>query len=380
MKRFVVSSMFVAAGLVAGVILAGQFWPDGGMASSQTPSTPRASSPATAVVAGPGLPDLSSIAEQAVKASANISSTQVIQQRNDPFTRYYTGRQFTEADAQSLGSGVVISEDGYILTNAHVLNGEGGRIRDVKVTLPSNRTEMPGKIIGIDPVSDLALVKIDAKGLPTLPWGDSDKIRIAEWVLAIGNPFEFNQTVTLGIVSAIGRTGAQIGAYGQMIQTDAAINPGNSGGALVNSRGELIGINSMIYSRGGGSEGLGFAIPSNLAQKIVKELRENGAVAWGNIADVEFEDVGVNPNVAKDFGITTPSVIVAYGVASTSGAARAGLRRNDVVLAFNGAAVSTVNGLFQLVRDAKIGSMATLSVLRGNSRVQISVPITSTAK
>lgn len=380
MKRFVVGSMFVAAGLVAGVILTGKFAPDSSLASPQTPSTPRASSPAAGIVAAQGLPDLSSIAEQAVKASANISSTQVIQQRNDPFTRYYTGRQFTEADAQSLGSGVVISEDGYILTNAHVLNGDGGRIRDVKVTLPSNRTEMPGKIIGIDPVSDLALVKIDAKGLPTLPWGDSDKIRIAEWVLAIGNPFEFNQTVTLGIVSAIGRTGAQIGAYGQMIQTDAAINPGNSGGALVNSRGELIGINSMIYSRGGGSEGLGFAIPSNLAQKIVKELRENGAVAWGNVADVQFEDVGVNPDVAKDFGITSPSVIVAYGVAPTSGAARGGLRARDVVLAFNGTAVSTVNALFQLVRDAKIGSMATLSVLRGNSRIQISVPITSTAK
>lgn len=380
MKRFVVSSMLVAAGLVAGVVLTGRFAPDSSLASPQTPSTPRASSPATGIVATQGLPDLSSIAEQAVKASANISSTQVIQQRNDPFTRYYTGRQFTEADAQSLGSGVVISGDGYILTNAHVLNGDGGRIRDVKVTLPSNRTEMPGKIIGIDPVSDLALVKIDAKGLPTLPWGDSDKIRIAEWVLAIGNPFEFNQTVTLGIVSAIGRTGAQIGAYGQMIQTDAAINPGNSGGALVNSRGELIGINSMIYSRGGGSEGLGFAIPSNLAQKIVKELRENGAVAWGNVADVEFEDVGVNPNVAKDLGITSPSVIVASGVAPTSGAARGGLRARDVVLAFNGTAVSTVTALFQLVRDAKIGSTATLSVLRGNSRIQLSVPITSTAK
>ncbi len=380
MKRFVVSTMFVTAGLVAGVILTGKFAPDSGLASPQTPSTPRASSPATAMAAAQGLPDLSSIAEMAVKASANISSTQVIQQRNDPFTRYYTGRQFTEADAQSLGSGVVISEDGYILTNAHVLAGDGGRIRDVKVTLPSNRTEMPGKIIGLDPVSDLALVKIEAKGLPTLTWGDSDTIRIAEWVLAIGNPFEFNQTVTLGIVSAIGRTGAQIGAYGQMIQTDAAINPGNSGGALVNSRGELIGINSMIYSRGGGSEGLGFAIPSNLAQKIVKELRENGAVAWGSIADVQFEDVGVNQSVARDFGITSPSVIVTYGIAPTSGAARAGLRRGDIVLAFNGKAVSTVNDLLQLVWDAKIGGVAALSVLRDGKRIQISVPITSTAK
>jgi S1-C subfamily serine protease len=326
------------------------------------------------------LPDLSSIAERAVQASANISSTQVIRQRNDLFTQYYTGRQFSEADAQSLGSGVVVSEDGYILTNAHVLNGEGGRIRDVKVTLPSNRTELPGKIVGIDTVSDLALVKIDAKGLPTLPWGDSDKIRIAEWVLAIGNPFEFNQTVTLGIVSAIGRTGTQLGTYGEMIQTDAAINPGNSGGALVNSRGELIGINSMIYSRGGGSEGLGFAIPSNLARKIMKELRENGSVAWGTIDNVDFEDVGVNQNVAKLFGITSQSVIVVYDLDRTSGAANAGLRRGDVVVSVNGKSVTTVNELFQLMHDTKPGTTATLEVLRNSGRTKIAVPITSTAK
>jgi S1-C subfamily serine protease len=224
-------------------------------------------------------------------------------------------------------------------------------------------------------------VKIDAKGLSTLPWGDSDKIRIAEWVLAIGNPFEFNQTVTLGIISAIGRTGTQMGAYGQMIQTDAAINPGNSGGALVNSRGELIGINSMIYSRGGGSEGLGFAIPSNLAQRIIKELREKGAVAWGDIEDVEFTEVGVNQNVARDFGITSPSVVVVYDILPTSGAARAGLRRGDVVVAFNGKSVATSSELLQLVHDAKIGTTATLDILhQNNTRAKIAVPITSTAK
>jgi S1-C subfamily serine protease len=381
MRRFLAVTIFLFAGIAAGFVIAGRLeQTSASYAGTQAPSTPRASSAATSAASGQGLPDLSSIAEQAVKASANISSTQVIQQRNDPFTRYYTGRQFTEADAQSLGSGVVVSEDGYILTNAHVLNGEGGRIRDVKVTLPSNRTEMPGKIIGIDPVSDLALVKIEAKGLTTLPWGNSDKIRIAEWVLAIGNPFEFNQTVTLGIVSAIGRTGTQLGTYGQMIQTDAAINPGNSGGALVNSRGELIGINSMIYSRGGGSEGLGFAIPSNLAQKIMKELRDSGTVAWGNIDGVDFEDVGVNKDVAKDFGITAPSVIFTYGVTATSGAARAGLRRGDVVLAIDNKAVATVNDLLQQIRDARIGSMATLDVLRGKDRIKVTVPIVSTAK
>ncbi len=381
MKRIVFGTMFLAAGLAAGVVIAGRLAPSNSFAT-QTPSTPRAPSPAV-TVASQGLPDLSTIAEQAVKASANISSTQLIQQRNDEFAEFFgfgRGRQFSEQEAQSLGSGVVVSSDGYIVTNAHVLVGNGGQIRNVKVTLPSGQSELPAKIIGLDEVSDLALLKIEATGLPTLQWGDSDKIRIAEWVLAIGNPFQFNQTVTLGIVSAIGRAGSQMGAYGQMIQTDAAINPGNSGGALVNSRGELIGINSMIFSRGGGSEGLGFAIPSKLAQRIIKELRENGAIAWGNIADVRLDDVGVTQAAARDLGITTPSVIYVYTVLPTSGAARGGLRRGDVILAFNGTAVSTVNDLLQLVRDAKVGSTATLSVLRDRNRIQVSVPITSTAR
>ena len=381
MKRFVIATVLLVAGLAAGFVIAGKL-DETSSSYAQTPTTPRPTTPAAGAAASQGLPDLSAIAERAIQASANISSTQVFRQRNSPLLEFYSGRQFTEAEAQSLGSGVVVSEDGYILTNAHVLNGDGGKIREVKVTLPSNRTEMPGKIVGIDTVSDLALVKIDAKGLSTLPWGDSDNIRIAEWVLAIGNPFSFNQTVTLGIVSAKGRTGSQMGAYGQLIQTDAAINPGNSGGALVNSRGELIGINSMIYSRGGGSEGLGFAIPANLARKIIKELRENGTVAWGNIADVDFEDVGVRRDVAKDFGITTPSVVVVYDLIRSSSAARAGLLRNDIILAFNGTPVATVNDLLQLVRDAKIGSTATLDVLRGNgnTRIKIAVPIESTAK
>jgi serine protease Do len=382
MKRIVFGTMFLAAGIAAGAVIAGKFAPSNSFAT-QTPSTPRPSTPAVAA-ASQGLPDLSTIAEQAVRASANISSTQIIQQRRDPFTEFFFGggRQFSERESQSLGSGVVVSSDGYIVTNAHVLVGNGGQIRDVKVTLPSGQAELPAKIIGLDTVSDLALLKVDATGLPTLQWGDSDKVRIAEWVLAIGNPFQFNQTVTLGIVSAIGRAGAQMGAYGQMIQTDAAINPGNSGGALVNSRGELIGINSMIFSRGGGSEGLGFAIPAKLAQRIIKELRENGAIAWGNIASVQLEDIGVNPNAAREFGITSPSVIVVYDLTPTSGAARAGLRRGDIILAFNGTSVATVNDLQQLVRDAKPGSTATLSILRGsgNNRIQLSVPITSTAR
>ena len=174
----------------------------------------------------------------------------------------------------SLGSGVIVSEDGLILTNSHVVGSRGAQVH---VTTNDNR-EVAAQIQGIDPYTDLAVLKVDARGLAPLPWGDSSKLRVAEWVLAVGNPFQFNQTVTLGIVSAQNRHDPQLATYNDFIQTDAAINPGNSGGALVNSRGELIGINTMIYSETGGYQGIGFAIPANLARRIMTELVKNGEI------------------------------------------------------------------------------------------------------
>jgi S1-C subfamily serine protease len=381
MKKLVlVAGGLLITGAVIGSVLSSKLAPNESMfASAPQAVTPQASRPATALAAGSGLPDLSAIAEDAVTASANISSTQEIRQRVDPFYQFYFGdrRSTTTREAQSLGSGVVVTPDGYILTNSHVLLGEGGDIREVKVTLPG-KEEMTAKIVGVDTLTDLAVLKVDAKGLHTLPWGDSDKIHLAEWVLAIGNPFQFNQTVTLGIVSAVGRTSTQLGTYGQMIQTDAAINPGNSGGALVNSRGELVGINSMIYSRGGGSEGLGFAIPANLAQRIMKELIATGSVNWGTILDVEFVDAPVNPQVARRYGINTNSVVLVYGIATSSQAARAGLRRDDAVLGINGKSVSDANEFQRMLADAKIGSLAELEVFRNGERLKIKVPIAST--
>ena len=368
-------------GFAIGSVVTSKLAPNESMfASSPQAVTPQASRPTNGLVAAQGLPNLSAIAEDAVTASANISSTQVIRQRDDDFFQFYFGdgrRRSTEREAQSLGSGVVVTADGYILTNSHVLLGEGGTIREVKVTLPG-KEEMVARIVGVDTLTDLAVLKVDAKNLHTLPWADSDKVRLAEWVLAIGNPFQFNQTVTLGIVSAVGRTSAQLGTYGQMIQTDAAINPGNSGGALVNSRGELVGINSMIYSRGGGSEGLGFAIPSNLAQRIMKELIANGSVNWGTILDVEFVDAPVNPQVARRYGINTNSVVLVYGIVTSSGAARAGLRRDDAVLAFNGKPLSDTSEFQRILADSKPGSMAQLEIFRNGERVKISVPVGST--
>lgn len=378
-SRLAAGGLLLIGGLAAGLVLTARFsTTEPSFASPQRP-VPQTSRPGIAAAAQ-GLPDLSSIAEDAVKASVNISSTQEIRQRVDPFWQFYfgDGRNYTTREQQSLGSGVVVTSDGYILTNSHVLLGDGGTIREVKVTLPG-RDEMPAKIVGVDTLTDLAVLKIDAKDLHTLPWADSSKVRIAEWVLAIGNPFAFNQTVTLGIVSAVGRAGAQLGTYGQMIQTDAAINPGNSGGALVNSRGELIGINSMIYSRGGGSEGLGFAIPADLAQRIMKGLIANGSISWGTIADVEFtEEEITNPAAAQRLGITSGIVVVVYDVVPQSAAARAGLRRGDIVLGINGKIIGSATDLQRVLADTAIGSTAAVDILRGNQRTKLGVPIVST--
>jgi S1-C subfamily serine protease len=378
-KPLIALLLLLSVGFVAGMVVTGRL--DQASFSFATPQTPATTArPAAAAAAGAALPDLSSIAEQAVKASANISSTQVMRQRNDDFMQFFFGggRQYSDREAQSLGSGVVVTPDGYLLTNAHVLLGNGGQIREVKATVAGHE-EMPAKIIGIDTLTDLAVLKIDATNLPTLPWGDSGKVRIAEWVLAIGNPFEFNQTVTLGIVSATGRIGTQMGAYGQLIQTDAAINPGNSGGALINSRGELIGINSMIYTRSGGSEGLGFAIPANLAQRIMKELIANGAVNWGTILDVDFTDVRVNAQVAPRYGINQPSVVIVYDIDRASGAARAGLRQNDVLLSLEGKPVPDTSELGRMLADMTIGGTANVEVLHADgSREKLKLPIGST--
>ena len=184
---------------------------------------------------------------------------------------------------------MVVSADGYILTNVHVL-GELGRGTEVRVTLADKR-ELRAQVIGADPATDIALVKINARNLAAIPWGDSSQLKIAEWVLAIGNPYQLNQTVTLGIVSALGRTNLGIAGYEDFIQTDAAINPGNSGGALINSRGELIGINTAIFTESRGYQGIGFAVPSNLARRVMDDLIRYGEVRRGSIGVVELVPV-----------------------------------------------------------------------------------------
>src|SRR5262249_12525896 len=242
-----------------------------------------------------GAPDFTRIAGQAVRGVANISSLQVSRRATtptDPFFRDLFGdfdEFFGPRDRRSvsLGSGVIISADGYVVTNNHVI-GENVRGYDVTVALPDKR-EVKGRVVGVDPTTDLALLKVSATNLAAVPWGDSNQLKIGEWVLAIGSPYQLNQTVTAGIVSATGRTGLGFADYEDFIQTDAAINRGNSGGALINARGELVGINTGIFSESGGYQGIGFAVPSNLARRIIDDLMRFGEVRRGSIGPLKIE-------------------------------------------------------------------------------------------
>jgi Do/DeqQ family serine protease len=274
--------------------------------------------------------------------------------------------------SSSLGSGVVISGDGYVLTNSHVV-GEG----EVEVTVGlADKREFRAKVIGVDPSTDLALLKVEAKGLQFLPWGDSGRLKVAEWVMAVGNPFQLNQTVTLGVVSALGRANVGISAYEDFIQTDAAINPGNSGGALINARGELIGINTAIFSQSGGYQGIGFAVPSNLARRVVDDLSKYGQVrrGWIGIAEV----APLSPRLADEIGTSSADGLVVTRM-WRGPAFQAGLQPGDVILALNGRPVSDGAAFMRAIADTPVGSTVTLEILREATRRTLKVPVAQEA-
>ena len=326
---------------------------------------PAAPARTTATLPAAGtLPDLSSVAEAALQVSANIMSTNIVR-RDDPWSMFfYDSPQFVPD--RSAGSGVVVSPDGLVLTNTHVIGGANAQVR---VTL-SDGQERPAEIIGLDELSDLTLLKINTKGWPTLPWGDSSKLRVAEWVLAVGNPFQLSGTVTLGIVSNPSRS--QTGGVTDFIQTDAAINQGNSGGALINARGELVGINSMIYSESGGNLGIGFAIPSNLARQIMNELVKTGSVQWGSIGYVQW----IEPQVAARYNLRVNGLLI-NRIDPASSAYRAGLRGGDVVLSVNGEKPRSREEIDALIARARAGSRANFEIERDGRRVSVTVPIES---
>ena len=269
---------------------------------------------------------------------SNISSLQVVQGSrsplDDPFFDYFFGDQDLRGPRSrrslSLGSGVIVSSDGYIVTNNHVV---GENMREITVALPDKR-ELRGTVIGTDPATDIALLKVDVKGLPIVSWGDSSKLQVGEWVLAIGSPFQLSQTVTAGIVSATGRANVGFAEYEDFIQTDAAINPGNSGGALINSRGELFGINTGIFSQSGGYQGIGFAIPSNLAKHVVDDLMKYGQVRRGTIGGIVRIEA-LTPQLAQELRATSTSGALVDTMNRNSEAYDAGVRPGDIIVAFN---------------------------------------------
>lgn len=288
---------------------------------------------------------------------------------DDPFFRRFFGERGqqqapSQPPRQGLGSGVIVREDGYIVTNHHVIDGAD----QIEVDLSDNRS-LQAQVVGSDPPSDLAVLKVNAGGLPVLVMGDSDRTRVGDVVLAIGNPLGVGQTVTMGIISAKGRrTGLSNGSFEDFLQTDAPINRGNSGGALVSTNGELIGINSQILSPSGGSIGLGFAIPSNMARSVMEQLVNTGRVRRGQLGIVVLE---IPSEEAARLGVTQGPGVVVYQVQSGSAADRAGLRQGDVITALNGQAVTDPNSFRNAVASTPPGSEITLTVRREGSERQV---------
>src|SRR5436190_7735903 len=387
-RRLTLSFVLIVAGFTAGLVVTGRMRTasdsraDEPPAFSQEPRAPNVAGSAAGVAFAGGGPDFTRIAGQAIKGVANISSLQVVRTRNspfpnDPFFRYFFGddEPFGSRDRRSLslGSGVIISRDGYVVTNNHVV---GDNVREITIALPDKR-EIKGKVIGADPATDIALLKIGVSGLPVVPWGDSTQLRVGEWVLAIGSPFQLSQTVTAGIVSATGRANMGFADYEDFIQTDAAINPGNSGGALINSRGELVGINTGIYSESGGYQGIGFAVPSKLAQRIVGDLMKYGEVRRGSIGYIGVEKL--SPEIAAELGISNTNGALVSRMSRASEAFDAGLRPGDVIIALNGLAIDDPSQFLRLVSDAKPGTAATVKVLRNGRTLEFKLPIVSSS-
>jgi len=373
-RRIAVFTFFMSIAFFAGLVVTGRMRTATEGAAATAPPQPARPAPP---ISG-GLPDLTGVAQRAISSVTNISSTQIVRTpnspfANDPFFRFFFNDDdafgYRERRAQSLGSGVIVSPDGYVLTNNHVVD-QGV---EVTVTMPDQR-ELRAKVVGTDAATDIAVLKIDASNLPTMPWGDSAQLKVAEWVLAIGNPFQLNQSVTLGIVSATGRRlEGRLAAYEDFIQTDAAINPGNSGGALVNARGELIGINTAIFSETGGYQGIGFAVPSNLARHVMNDLVKYGEVQRGTISGITLQPL--TTRLAEQLGAPNTHGLVVVSMQQRSDAYAAGLRPGDVVVSFNGTTVEDPGHFQRLLADAKIGSTVTLGVLREGRSVSVKVPI-----
>ncbi|AVV33556.1 transcriptional regulator [Halomonas sp. SF2003] len=313
--------------------------------------------------------------DAAAPAVVNIYSSREIKDdskhplMSDPFFNQFYGEDALRSQRMlsSLGSGVILSSDGYILTNNHVIQGAD----QIQVALRDGR-ETFAKVVGVDPESDLAALKIDLDNLPTVAIADSTQVHVGDVSLAIGNPFGVGQTVTMGIISATGRNHLGLNAYEDFIQTDAAINPGNSGGALINTDGSLVGINTAIYSRSGGSQGIGFAIPANLARDILESLVDHGRVIRGWLG-LEVQEL--TPSLAHSFGLSAPQGVVVAAVLRDGPAARAGLRPGDILTAIGGKRLLDARLAMADIAAVKPGNALELRLLRDGKTLDIDVKV-----
>jgi Do/DeqQ family serine protease len=338
--------------------------------SSDTNATAPGSPPTGPVVSYADVVSRVSPAVITIHSELRVRAPQQFPFMDDPVFRQFFGdrgnmpQQSPELHREALGSGVIVTTDGYILTNHHVVDGA----EKIKVDLNDDRT-LDAKVVGLDPPSDIAVLKIDASSLPVLALGDSDKVRVGDVVLALGNPLGIGQTVTMGIVSAKGRqSGLSNGNFEDFLQTDAPINQGNSGGALVSTNSELIGINSQILSQSGGSIGIGFAIPSNMARTVMDTLIKGGKVRRGQLGITVGK---ITPEIASKLGINVGKGVVVVQVQPGSAAERAGLKKGDVITAFNGGEVVDANTFRNKVASTPPGTEVTLTIQRDGREQQL---------
>jgi serine protease Do len=323
------------------------------------------------------------VVKKAAPSVVNIYSTHIIHIRpvvnpffDDPLFRQFFGNQFPDYSRerirreQELGSGVIVSPDGYILTANHVVEGAD----EIEVAIADNKKEFTARVVGMDRPTDVAVLKIDAKDLPAITLGDSDQLEVGDIVLAIGNPFRIGQTVTMGIVSALGRSGLGFNGYEDFIQTDAAINPGNSGGALVDAEGRLVGINTAIVpNSNGGNQGIGFAVPINMARHIMEHLIAGGNVTRGDLP-ILLQDI--TPGLARVFNLSGQNGVLVSDVFPNTSAEKAGIKSGDVLVSFNGKDITDVHSLQLAVSECAPGSSATIKLLRNGNPETVTVTIT----
>jgi serine protease DegS len=354
----------IAAGLVAGLVVI-LLQPDNSVNVTTAENSPSRAAWQTS---------FNHAVQQAAPGVVNIYSSKTIRRRLHPlldnplFQQFFGGPQVPRERTQSsLGSGVLVTTDGYVLTNNHVIAGAD----EIKVAINDGRTAL-ARLVGTDPGTDLALLKIDLPGLSNLAFGDSETLLVGDIVLAIGNPFGVGQTVTMGIVSATGRQHLGINTFEDFIQTDAAINPGNSGGALINPAGELVGINTAIFSQSGGSQGIGFAVPAALAKRILEQLASQGKVIRGWLG---LELQNINRDLAASFGLKSLQGVIIAGVYRNTPAYQAGLRPGDIVTAIDGIEISDANQALNTISALQPEQDARVTYLRRGKQFDLAVTV-----